>query len=101
MTSSLPIQTSSLPRLPRLWRKLFGTTKPKEPEEPRSALGTCYEDNGLQKPKPKKWSLGILADRETDEVPGKSRRECDSNLPAFANHFFLSIQAQSFFCQKQ
>lgn len=36
-----------------------------EPASPGSSVG----DDG-NKAKPKKWSMGILNDRETDEVPG-------------------------------
>lgn len=43
-------------------------------QEKRNAT-TVSDEEGELKIRPEKWRLGILNDRETDEVPGKTRQE--------------------------
>lgn len=50
-----------------LWRRMLGGTKPAQ--EPASS-GNSVDDYDGDKAKPEKWSMGILNDRQTDEVPG-------------------------------
>ena len=47
------------------WRRLFGSPKPEVSSSAVSSDG--YEE---VKKRPEKWSLGVLNDRETEEVPG-------------------------------
>lgn len=54
------------------------------------------------KTKPKKWSLGVLNDRETDEVPGKSIDARLFGAYTSSTEPILNIssgQAQSYCCQ--
>ena len=39
--------------------------------EPASSGSSTHEDD-VSKTKPEKWSMGVLNDRQTDEVPGTS-----------------------------
>lgn len=50
-----------------LWRRMLGGTKPAQ--EPASSGSSVDEDNG-NKVKPERWSMGVLNDKQTDEVPG-------------------------------
>ena len=50
------------------WRRFLTTGKQTDPE-PDSSKNTSDEED--EKERPSKWSLGILNDPETDEVPGK------------------------------
>ena len=52
----------------RGWRRAFSRSAPaiKESGSPSSTDGS-----GDYKTRPEKWSMGVLNDRETDEVPGK------------------------------
>jgi hypothetical protein len=45
----------------RSWRSLF-------------AKRSSEDQGGLDKPGPSRWTMGILEDKETIEVPGMSRR---------------------------
>lgn len=56
-----------------LWRKMLGGTK--SAQEPPSSRSSVDEDDG-HKAKPEKWSMGVLNDKQTDEVPGASRVQC-------------------------
>jgi len=47
------------------WRRFFGGLKPEPSSSVVSSEG--YEE---AKTRPEKWSLGVLNDRETEEVPG-------------------------------
>ncbi|MCJ1473471.1 hypothetical protein MMC13_002122 [Lambiella insularis] len=51
----------------RGWRKVFGSSRTEaEPASPSTSL-----DSGVdRKQRPEKWSLGVLNDKLTDEVPG-------------------------------
>ena len=51
----------------RGWRRLFGS-----PNTLPGPLGSATSSNEYEevKMKPEKWSLGVLNDKETDEVPG-------------------------------
>lgn len=40
--------------------------------QPASAPASSSDEYGDEKQRPVKWSLGILNDKETDEVPGQS-----------------------------
>ena len=51
-----------------IWRRFLGATKASQPEAASSGNSTDGYDEF--KAKPEKWSLGVLNDRETDEVPG-------------------------------
>ena len=50
-----------------LWKRMMGGTK--STLEPASSGSSIDRDDG-DKARPKKWSMGILNDRQTDEVPG-------------------------------
>ena len=52
-----------------LWTRMLGVTK--SDHEPASSEGSGNDDRG-NKAKPEKWSMGVLNDRQTDEVPGTS-----------------------------
>ena len=52
------------------WRRILGTSKPKLPSEPTSSASTLQEMEGQKEPVPTKWSMGVLNDKVTDEVPG-------------------------------
>lgn len=56
-----------------LWRRVLGGTK--SAQEPPSSRSSVDEDDG-HKVKPEKWSMGVLNDKQTDEVPGMSRVQC-------------------------
>ena len=47
------------------WRRFFGSARP---ELPSSAVSS--DDCEEVKRRPEKWSLGVLNDAETEEVPG-------------------------------
>lgn len=50
-----------------LWRRLLiGTNSGPEP----ASSGSSIPENDVAKTKPEKWSMGVLNDRQTDEVPG-------------------------------
>ena len=53
----------------QLWRRMLSRTKPAQ--EPASS-GSSVDDYDGDKAKPEKWSMGILNDRQTEEVPGTS-----------------------------
>jgi hypothetical protein len=53
---------------PSIWRRFWGATKASRQEAASSGNSTDGYDE--IKSKPEKWSLGVLNDRETDEVPG-------------------------------
>lgn len=64
------------------WRTMFRTPKPTRKTPVVSDVSSdVYVD---VKMKPEKWSMGILSDKETDEVPGKlklrsqNRKLCQS-----------------------
>ena len=52
------------------WRRLLGGRK-KAPQEVASS-GASTDGFDDIKSKPEKWSLGVLNDKETEEVPGMS-----------------------------
>ena len=54
------------------WRRFLGGRK-KAPHEVASS-GTSIDGFDDIKAKPEKWSLGVLNDKETEEVPGMSMR---------------------------
>ena len=51
------------------WKKLLSSksTAPRRAASPAASMESGYQDI---KSKPEKWSLGVLNDKETDEVPG-------------------------------
>jgi len=49
------------------WKKLLGGSKATKTSPMSRASSDGFED---LKPRPEKWSLGVLNDKETDEVPG-------------------------------
>ena len=52
-----------------LWRRMLGGTK--SAQKTPSSRSSVDEDDG-HKVKPEKWSMGVLNDKQTDEVPGTS-----------------------------
>ena len=50
-----------------LWKRIRGGSK--SAQAPVSS-GSSTEEDDVNKIKPEKWSLGILSDKQTDEVPG-------------------------------
>ena len=50
------------------WRRLFPSKKP--PQKEAGSSGTSTNEHDEIKAKPEKWSMGVLNDKETDEVPG-------------------------------
>lgn len=50
-----------------LWKRMRGGSNPAQ--APVSS-GSSIEEDDVNKIKPEKWSMGILSDRRTDEVPG-------------------------------
>ena len=57
--------------LPR-WKQLLGFAKV-EPALPETSDNVSTNRENDTKAKPAKWSLGVLNDHETEEVPGKSQ----------------------------
>ena len=57
------------PRNPPKWRRLFGGAKQdRVPPVVSESSSDAYVE---VKARPEKWSMGVLNDKETDEVPGK------------------------------
>lgn len=54
------------------WRTLFRKSKQSTPTLPPAMSDASSVGDGDIKAKPAKWSMGILSDHETDEVPGAS-----------------------------
>ncbi|KAL8645258.1 MAG: hypothetical protein Q9210_006811 [Variospora velana] len=52
------------------WRNLFRKSKPTATTLPPPMSEASSEGYADVKAKPEKWSMGILSDKETDEVPG-------------------------------
>ena len=52
-----------------LWKRMMGGAK--STLEPASTRSSIDRDDG-NKARPEKWSMGVLNDRQTDEVPGMS-----------------------------
>lgn len=50
-----------------LWKRMMGGTK--STLEPASSGSSIDQDDG-NKARPEKWSMGVLNDKQTDEVPG-------------------------------
>ncbi len=59
------------------WRRIFRGTK--SAQEP-STSGSSIDGEHGNKAKPEKWSMGVLNDRETDEVPGTFGAQCYRGL---------------------
>ena len=53
------------------WRRFLGLSKA-EPELPSTSTKSSTDGDDEIKAKPEKWSMGVLNDRETEEVPGQS-----------------------------
>ena len=51
-----------------LWRQILGSNK--SAQEPTSS-GSSFDGDDGDKARPEKWSMGVLNDKRTDEVPGK------------------------------
>ena len=51
-----------------LWKRMLsrGTRPAQQPASP----GSSVDGDDASKGKPEKWSMGVLNDRQTDEVPG-------------------------------
>ena len=64
-------------RQTRKWPRFFGKSKSIQDQ---STTPVSLEKDENIKNKPPKWSLGILNDRETDEVPGRSNAASDIGL---------------------
>lgn len=64
------------------WRKMLGIAR--APPHDGASLESSEDGDEILKGRPEKWSLGILNDRITDEVPGKSH----------IRHGFLSKHSQ-------
>ena len=64
-----------------LWRRVLGVTN--STQETMSPASSIDEDDG-SKAKPEKWSMGVLNDRQTDEVPGTFQAQCHPGLPRLA-----------------
>ena len=64
-----PIPTPPKTNVPR-WKQLLGFSKTESvlPSSSTKSSTDAYED---MKAKPEKWSMGVLNDRETEEVPGE------------------------------
>ena len=60
-------EVSSTPRTG--WRKLFGTSKSRRGRANSAATEVGGNDD---KARPQKWSMGVLNDKYTIEVPGRS-----------------------------
>lgn len=58
------------------WKKLLGGPKATKTSPMSRASSDGFED---LKSRPEKWSLGVLNDTETDEVPGTSSQHSLSN----------------------
>jgi hypothetical protein len=54
----------------RRWRGLLGRPKKGQKEQAESRLQARDTSDNVKETKPPKWSMGVLNDRETDEVPG-------------------------------
>ncbi|KAL6713509.1 hypothetical protein ACLMJK_008974 [Lecanora helva] len=64
----VPTHTSVKTNAPR-WKQLLGWSR-NEPGLPSTSTKSSTEGYDEIKAKPEKWSLGVLNDRETEEVPG-------------------------------
>lgn len=53
-----------------VWRQILGSTR--SAQEPTSYGSSIDGDDGV-KARPEKWSMGVLNDKQTDEVPGTFR----------------------------
>ena len=63
-----PVEKTSNMEGPR-WKRILGIAKAK-PGFPSTSTGSSTEEYEEIKNKPEKWSMGVLNDTETDEVPG-------------------------------
>ena len=61
-----PSESPAAAKVP-LWRRILGSTK--SAQEPKSYGSSIDGDDG-NRVKPEKWSMGVLNDKQTDEVPG-------------------------------
>ena len=59
--------TESVPKVPT-WRKFLGVSK--VPVQENASSGTSVDGDDGPKRGPEKWSMGVLNDKETEEVPG-------------------------------
>ena len=55
-----------------------GQSRSKPRVEAFGGSTSTTDDHDKMKPKQEKWSLGVLNDKETDEVPGQSATSCYS-----------------------
>lgn len=62
------------------WRRLLGVRKIKAALPATNAVASTDEDDQI-KAKPEKWSLGVLNDKETEEVPGTSNLKRPVSMP--------------------
>ncbi|KAF1983816.1 hypothetical protein K402DRAFT_406541 [Aulographum hederae CBS 113979] len=77
-------------------RQLFGRQQPADNALPSAQ--TSAEDLEAEKTRPKRWGLGILNDRETDEVPGSIlllSKVSDHNEPLGLRHATARTSASS------
>ena len=65
-----PTPTPPKTNVPR-WKQLLGFSKT-ESVLPSSSTKSSIDAYEEMKAKPEKWSMGVLNDRETEEVPGES-----------------------------
>lgn len=61
---------------PSRWKSLFSSSKASKAFSTSRSLSDGYDEIKIR---PEKWSLGVLNDKETDEVPGKSWTTCFSH----------------------
>ena len=61
------LQASAMPR----W-KLFSPNRPSRQAEEGASRASSDDDVENGSMKPPRWSFGVLNDKQTDEVPGKS-----------------------------
>lgn len=64
--SESPAGSQAKAKVP-LWRQIWGSTK--SARELTSSGSSIDGDDG-NKTRPEKWSMGVLNDKQTDEVPG-------------------------------
>lgn len=69
--SEVPAQATgqAKTKAPR-WKQVLGIMKT-QPGLASTSVGSSTDDYDEIKAKPEKWSLGVLNDKETEEVPGR------------------------------
>jgi hypothetical protein len=85
----LPVRSRSQTAGMGRWKSFLGRSAPTETESGQASGPAPYEDVEDRVVRPSKWGLGILNDRDTDEVPGSIlllSKETKRNEPLGLQH---------------